>query len=381
MSIPAHIGLVRNIGVLAHVDAGRTTTTERILALTDRSQADGEERGITLTAAATSLAWKGHQLTIVDMPSATALGADARRALVAVDGAVALLDASIGVEPQLEALWRLADEQGVARLVFVNKMDRADADFARAVASIRERLGATPLVLSLPMGTGNGFVGVIDLVRERALTWKAMPFGAAFAEEAIPADRAAEAAAARAEIVAAVQPKDGTTEALVAAIRAAVARGAVVPVIAGSAFRNKGMQPLLDAIVEFLPSPADVAPVAVHEADGAVSARAADEAAPLTAFAFKVGNDPVAGALVFARVFSGALSAGAEVANATSGRVGRVARVLRFEASDRVEVARAGAGDIVALGGLDAHAGDTLTAPGHAAQIEPRTEQVRSRSA
>ena len=382
MSVSSHMAQVRNIAVLAHVDAGRTTTTERILALTDRSRAQGEERGITLTAAAVTCAWRDHELTIVDTPSSAVHGADARRALAAADGAVALIDAATGVEPQLEALWRLADEKGLARLVFVNKMDRADADFSGAVAAIAARLGARPLVLALPLGSGEGFTGLIDLVGMRVLSWKAMPFGAAFTEEAVPADRLAEAEAARAALVAAVAPAGEGLAALVAAIRAAVMNGAVA-VLAGSAFRNRGIQPLLDAVVDYLPSPADIQTVRLHDmASGAIVTRPANDDAPLTAFAFKAGMDPVAGSLVFARLFAGSVAAGAEIANAATGRTGRVARVLRFGASDRIELAKASAGDIVALGGLDdARAGDTLTAPGETALVEPRTEQVRSKSA
>lgn len=383
MTSSAHIGLIRNIAVLAHVDAGRTTTTERILALADRSRAAGEEHGITLTAAATTCGWRGHAVTIIDAPSSLVHGADAARAIRVADGAVALIDASAGVESQLETLWRLADDRALARIVFVNKMDRAGADFGAAVEAVRSRLRAVPLVLALPLGQGSDFIGTIDLVRERALTWKAMPFGAAFAEEAIPADRLAEAQEARAALVAAVAPTQTGTAGLVAAIRAAVVAGTVVPVLPGSAFRNKGMQPLLDAIVDYLPSPDQVGAVEVQDpVNGSLSSRAANDDAPLTVFAFRSGHDPVAGALVFARVFSGVLVQGAEIANATTGQAARVSRVLRFGASDRVELAQATAGDIVALGDLDeARPGDTLTAPGQQALVEPRTEQVRSRSA
>jgi elongation factor G len=382
MSAPAHIGLIRNFGVLAHVDAGKTTTTERILALTDRSPAEAE-RGITLTSAATSCEWRGHRLNIVDLPSSAALSGEARRALKAIDGAVALIDAGAGIEPQLEALWRLADEAKLARIVFVNKMDRADAEFAGTVAAIGTRLGATPLVLTLPFGAGNAFEGVIDLVAGRVLTWRAMPFGAAFEVAAIPAERAADAAAARIALVEAVGATDTSTEGLAAAVRAAVLAGRGVAVLAGSAFRNKGLQPLLDAVVDYLPSPDQVAPLSATEvATGAIVVRPANDGAPLVAFAFRATVDPVAGPLVFARVFSGVIEAGVEIENAGTGRRERAAKVLRFEAADRVVLAAAGAGDIVALAGLgDTHAGDTLTAPGHAVLVEPRSEQARSKSA
>jgi len=383
MTSPANIGSIRNIAVLAHVDAGRTTTTERILALADRSGVAGEEHGMTLTAAATTCGWRGHSVTIIDAPSSLVHGTDAARAIRVVDGAVALIDAESGVEAQLEALWRLADDRALARIVFVNKMDRVGADFGAAVEAVRSQLKAVPLVLALPLGQGSDFIGIIDLVRDRALTWKAMPFGAAFAEEPIPADRLVEAQQARAALIAAVAPKQTGTAGLVAAIRAAVVAGTVVPVLPGSAFRNKGMQPLLDAIVDYLPSPDQVGAVEVQDpVTGSFSSRAANDDAPLTVFAFRSGLDPIAGPLVFARVFSGVLEQGAEIANATTGRATRVSRVLRFEASDRVELARATAGDIVALGGLnEARPGDTLTAPGQLALVEPKTEQVRSRSA
>lgn len=382
MSAPANIGLIRNIGVLAHVDAGKTTTTERILALTDRSPADGE-RGITLTSAATSCEWRGHRLNIVDLPSSAALGADARRAIRAIDGAVALIDAGAGIEPQLEALWRLADAAKLARLVFVNKMDRADAAFGEVVAAIGTQLGATPLVLTLPHGSGGAFEGVIDLVGQRLLTWRAMPFGAAFEVAEIPADRTAEAAAARAALVEAVKAADVSPVGLAAAVRAAVLAGRGVAVLAGSAFRNKGLQPLLDAVVDYLPAPDQVAPLAATEvATGAEVVRPANDGAPLAAFAFRATVDPVAGPLVFARVFSGVVGTGVEMENAGTGRRERAARILRFEASDRIALDAAGAGEIVALAGLgDTHAGDTLAAPGHAVLVEPRTEQARSKSA
>ncbi|MFD7819017.1 elongation factor G [Streptomyces sp. NPDC059785] len=387
---------VRNIGILAHVDAGKTTVTERILFLTGATHRRGEvhdgttvtdfdpqerDRGITIFAAAVSCDWDGHRVNLIDTPGHVDFADEVERSLRVLDGAVAVFDAVAGVEPQSESVWRQADRHGVPRICFVNKLDRAGADFDRAVESIRERLHPVPLAVQLPIGTEGAFTGVVDLLRMRALVWAD---GGAMEEGPVPDHLREEALRRRRileEAVAELHPaaleefcaeSALTTATLAAALRELTRTGDAVVVLCGSAYRNRGIEPLLDAVVAFLPSPLDVPPVR-GTLDGAVHERPADPAAPFAALAFKVTATPT-GRLTCLRVYAGTLGRGDTVLDAGTGRTERVGRILRIQADRHAELERAVAGDIVAVVGLrTARAGSTLCAPSAPLVLEPPT--------
>ncbi|MEU3235488.1 elongation factor G [Streptomyces anthocyanicus] len=386
---------VRNLGILAHVDAGKTTVTERILYLTGTTHKRGEvhdgttvtdfdpqerDRGITIFAAAVSCAWAGHRINLIDTPGHVDFADEVERSLRVLDGAVAVFDAVAGVEPQSESVWRQADRHGVPRIAFVNKMDRAGADLDAAVASIRERLHPVPLVVQLPIGTEDGFTGVVDLPRMRALVWAD---GADAAEEGpVPGTLREEAARRRRVLEEAVAERHPgaleefcdretlTAATLTGALRDLTRTGDGVVVLCGSAYRNRGVEPLLDAVVAYLPSPLDVPPVrGTH--DGAERERPADPAAPMAALAFKVNATPT-GRLTYLRVYSGTIGKGDTVWDAGTRRTERIGRILRVRADRHDPLERAVAGDIVAVVGLKtARAGSTLCAPGAPLLLEP----------
>ncbi len=379
----------RNFGIMAHIDAGKTTTTERILYYTGKSHKIGEvhdgaatmdwmeqeqERGITITSAATTCFWKGKRLNIIDTPGHVDFTIEVERSLRVLDGAVALLDANAGVEPQTETVWRQADKYNVPRMIFVNKMDKLGADFYQSVEMIRTRLGANPLVIQLPIGAESKFAGVIDLVRMKAIVWDNEGLGAAFHEEEIPADRAAEAARAREVMIeAAVEVHEGAMEAylegeepcenaLKQLIRMGTISNTFVPILCGTAFKNKGVQPLLDAVVDYLPSPVDIPAVkGLDVKTGDEIVRRASDDEPLSMLAFKVMNDSFVGSLTFARIYSGKLESGSGVINSVKGRRERVGRMLLMHSNHREDIREACAGDIVAIAGLkETTTGDTL---------------------
>ena len=380
----------RNIGIMAHIDAGKTTTTERILYYTGRSYKMGEvhdgtavmdwmeqeqERGITITSAATTCEWRDNLINIIDTPGHVDFTIEVERSLRVLDGAVAIFDSVAGVEPQSETVWRQADRYGVPRVCFVNKMDRVGADFFRCVDMIAERLAALPLVTQLPIGAESGYRGVVDLVRMRALVWREETLGAEFFDEDVPADMAETAATWRARMVEiALEADDVALEAyldghepdeatLKHCIRAGTVAGKFVPVLNGSAFKNRGVQPLLDAVVDYLPSPADVPSVHGHDAEGEGEVvRESSDDQPFAALAFKIMADPYVGSLTFVRVYSGVLDAGSSVLNTIKNKRERVGRMLLMHANSREDVKEARAGDIVALAGLKGTTtGDTLS--------------------
>ncbi|WP_175407752.1 elongation factor G [Streptomyces sp. TRM64462] len=386
---------VRNLGILAHVDAGKTTVTERILYLTGTTHKRGEvhdgttvtdfdaqerDRGITIFAAAVSCVWDGHRINLIDTPGHVDFSDEVTRSLRVLDGAVAVFDAVAGVEPQSEAVWRQADRHGVPRIAFVNKLDRAGADLDAAVASIRERLGTVPLVAQLPIGREDGFTGVVDLLRMRALVWadgrdtyEEGPVPEALREEALRRRALLEEAVAELhagaldEFCAESSLSAGT---LAAALRDLTRSGDAVVVLCGSAYRNRGIEPLLEAVVAYLPSPLDVPPVR-GALDGAVEERAADPAAPFAALAFKV-QSTATGRLTYVRVYAGTLRKGDTVLDMGTRRTERIGRILRVRADRHTEVDAAVAGDIVAVVGLKAaRAGTTLCAPGAPLVLEP----------
>ncbi|MES9525408.1 elongation factor G [Streptomyces capoamus] len=389
------LAAVRNLGILAHVDAGKTTVTERILYATGTTHKRGEvhdgttvtdfdpqerDRGITIFAAAVSCAWAGHRITLIDTPGHVDFADEVERSLRVLDGAVAVFDAVAGVEPQSESVWRQADRHGVPRIAFVNKLDRAGADLDRAVASIRERLHPAPLVVQLPIGAEDGFTGVVDLVRMRSLVWGdgegpavegAVP--EALREEAVRRRRVLEEAVAERHPAALEEFCDRgalSAPALAAALRDLTRTGDGVVVLCGSAYRNRGIEPLLDAVVAYLPSPLDV-PAVRGAGDDAGQRRAADPDAPFAALVFKV-NASATGRLAHVRVYSGTLAKGDTVRDPGSGRTERVARILRVMADRHVQLDRAVAGDIVALAGVKAaRAGATLCDPGAPLLLEP----------
>ena len=383
------LGRYRNIGIMAHIDAGKTTTTERILFYTGRSHRMGEvhdgaatmdwmdqeqERGITITSAATTCFWRDHRINIIDTPGHVDFTIEVERSLRVLDGAVCVFDSVAGVEPQSETVWRQADRYGVPRVCFVNKMDRIGADFDRCVSMIRERLGATPLVVQLPVGVEARYAGAVDLISMKALLWKDETLGAEYVEAEIPADMTDAAQAARESLVlAAVEYDDAALEAFLegeepdsAVLRRCVRKGALagafVPVLNGSAFKNKGVQPLLDSVVDYLPAPSDVAAVegVAPKSDEPVSRASADDE-PFSALAFKIMNDKYVGSLTFARVYSGVLESGSAVVNTIKGKRERIGRMLAMHANHREDIKEARAGDIVALCGLkNTTTGDTL---------------------
>ncbi|MFF0162000.1 elongation factor G [Streptomyces sp. NPDC005263] len=388
---------VRNLGILAHVDAGKTTVTERILYATGTTHRRGEvhdgttvtdfdpqerDRGITIFAAAVSCAWDGHRINLIDTPGHVDFADEVERSLRVLDGAVAVFDAVAGVEPQSESVWRQADRYGVPRIAFVNKLDRAGADLDTAVASIRERLHPAPLVVQLPIGAEDGFTGVVDLLRMRALTWgpdgdtaTEGPVPDALYEEALRRRRLLEEAVAERHPAALEEFCDRETlsaATLTAALRDLTRSGDGVVVLCGSAYRNRGIEPLLDAVVAYLPSPLDV-PAVRGTLDGTEQEqeRAADPHAPFAALAFKV-HATATGRLTYIRVYSGTIGKGDTVLDAGAGRTERIGRILRVRADRHAQVDRALAGDIVAVVGLkSARAGSTLCAPDAPLVLEP----------
>lgn len=379
----------RNIGIMAHIDAGKTTTTERILYYTGINYKIGEvhegtatmdwmvqeqERGITITSAATTCLWRDHRVNIIDTPGHVDFTIEVERSLRVLDGAVGVFCSVGGVEPQTETVWRQADKYQVPRIAFVNKMDRLGADFFRVVQMIKDRLGARAVPLQLPIGAEDKFIGVIDLVRMKAIVWEDESLGAKFRDEAIPEELASVAAEYREKLIEAAADSDETimekylegheiseTE-LTKAIRSATLAIKIIPVLCGSAFRNKGVQPLLDAVIEYLPSPLDIPPVKGIDPDTqAPDERPAKDDAPFSALAFKIMTDPFVGTLSFFRVYSGSLSAGASVYNSTKGKRERIGRLLKMHANKREEIKEVYAGDIAAGVGLrTATTGDTL---------------------
>ena len=388
----------RNIGIMAHIDAGKTTTTERILYYTGKSYKIGEvhegtatmdwmeqeqERGITITSAATTCFWKAaegqgpeHRINIIDTPGHVDFTIEVERSLRVLDGAVACFDGVAGVEPQSETVWRQAEKYKVPRMCFVNKLDRTGANFEMCVQMIKDRLGARPAVLYLPIGIESGFKGLVDLVENRAIIWLEESLGAKFEYQDIPDDLKDAAEAARMELIEmAVEQDDDVMEAYLggdepdtATLKALIRKGTLnfsfVPVLCGSAFKNKGVQPLLDAVVDYLPSPLDIPPVEGLKLDGeTVETRPASDEAPFSALAFKIMNDPFVGTLTFARIYSGKLETASQVINSVKDKKEKVGRMLLMHANDREDIQVAYAGDIVALAGLkDTTTGDTLCA-------------------
>ncbi len=379
----------RNIGIMAHIDAGKTTTTERILYYTGKSYKIGEvhegsaamdwmeqeqERGITITSAATTTFWRDHRVNIIDTPGHVDFTIEVERSLRVLDGAVAVFDSVAGVEPQSETVWRQADKYGVPRICFVNKMDRMGSDFLRCVGMIEDRLGATPLVLTLPIGRESDYVGNVDLLRNEAAIWDGEALGATFNYGPIPEAYREQAAEYRQKLIeAAVELDDEALEkffegeepdyaTLLRLIRKGTLENNFVPVMCGSAFKNKGVQPLLDAVVDFLPSPMDVEGCkgVVPDTEDEV-VRNASDSEPFAALAFKIMSDPYVGSLSFARVYSGVIEAGSYAQNSVKGKRERIGRILLMHANSREELKDARAGDIVAFVGLkDTTTGDTL---------------------
>ncbi len=374
---------------MAHIDAGKTTTTERILYYTGITYKLGEvhegtatmdwmeqeqERGITITSAATTCFWHDHRINIIDTPGHVDFTAEVERSLRVLDGAVAVFCAVGGVEPQSETVWHQADKYGVPRIAFVNKMDRAGADFLHTVSMIRERLGANPVPIQLPIGSEENFLGVVDLIRQKALLYKDETLGAEFEEMEVPDELAADVQTAREKLIEAASEVDDalmekyldgeplTEDELVAAIRKATLALRLVPVLAGAAFKNKGVQPLLDAVVAFLPAPTDIrAIVGRSPEDGSSVSRPASDDAPFSALIFKIMTDPYVGQLAFFRVYSGILESGSHVVNATRGKTYRIGRLLKMHANKREDIKTVYAGDIAAAVGLrNAQTGDTI---------------------
>ena len=379
----------RNIGIMAHIDAGKTTTTERVLYYTGRSYKLGEvhegtatmdwmeqeqERGITITSAATTCFWRDHRINIIDTPGHVDFTIEVERSLRVLDGAVAIFDSVAGVEPQSETVWRQADKYGVPRMCFINKMDRVGTDFFRCVEMIRDRLGANPLVLQLPVGAESDYRGVIDLLAMKAIIWKDEALGAEYQAEEIPEDLVALAEDYRARLIeTAVEVDDAVLEGylegsepdidtLKRCIRAGTTAGAFIPVLNGSAFKNKGVQPLLDAIVDYLPAPSDLEAMrGTHPDRAEVVTREASDEEPFAGLAFKVMTDPFVGSLVFVRIYSGVLTGGTQVLNSGKRKRERIGRMLLMHANHREDIKEARTGDIVALCGLKSvTTGDTL---------------------
>ncbi len=391
MGVP--IDRIRNIGIMAHIDAGKTTTTERMLFYTGRTRRIGEvdagdsqmdwmelerERGISITAAATTCHWKGHQVNIIDTPGHVDFTVEVERSLRILDGAVAIFCAVSGVQAQSEAVWKRATRYGIPRVVFVNKMDRRGADFYGVLGELRERLGANAVAVQVPLGQGDDFRGVVDLIGMVALQWDPEDdFGATFRVEPVPDDLAERARSLRRQLLERLGEQDDALLAELleervpdpaevrASLRSAVIRGGVFPVLCGAAYRNTAVQPLLDAVCDYLPSPVDLPAVAGSDpATGARVERSAVSGGPLAALAFKLAVDPYVGKLVYLRLYSGTLRRGESARNSTRGRSDRVARLFRVHANRREEIQSAEAGDIVAVAGLrHTVTGDTLCDP------------------
>ncbi|MFK4763310.1 elongation factor G [Desulfobaculum sp. SPO524] len=389
----------RNIGIMAHIDAGKTTTTERVLFYTGVSHKIGEthdgestmdwmeqeqERGITITSAATTCFWKEHRINIIDTPGHVDFTMEVERALRVLDGAVAVFDAVSGVEPQSETVWRQADRYNVPRIAFVNKMDRIGADFFRCVEMLKDRLGAKAVPLQLPIGNEDQFRGMVDLITGQALLFDDETRGAEFAVEPVPADLQEQYETLRTEMIEAIAEEDEalmdkylsgeelTEEEIINGIRVATTNMAIAPVLCGTAFKNKGVQPLLDAVVNFLPSPLDIEQMVGHAPGTEDKIECpCDDDKPLAALAFKLATDPYVGHLTFLRLYSGTIESGMTVINADTGKKERIGRLLKMHANDREEIKWAGAGDIVAAVGLKTvSTGDTLCEPGKAVVLE-----------
>ena len=388
----------RNFGIMAHIDAGKTTTTERILYYTGKSHKIGEvhegaatmdwmaqeqERGITITSAATTAFWDGKRLNIIDTPGHVDFTIEVERSLRVLDGAVCVLDSNQGVEPQTETVWRQGDKYKVPRIVFCNKMDKTGADFYKCLADIVDRLGARPVALQLPIGSESNFKGMVDLVRMKALVYNQDSLGSMYDIEEIPADLADKAKEYREKLVEAAveldddamaayldgtEPDEDTLKRLV---RKAVLTGAFYPVLCGTAFKNKGVQPLLDAVVAYLPSPLDVPAIKGIDEKGEEVVRHADDKEPMALLAFKIMDDPFVGTITFCRIYSGVLQSGTGVVNSTREKKERIGRMLLMHANNREDIKEAYAGDIVALAGLkEARTGDTLCDPEHPVILE-----------
>jgi elongation factor G len=394
------LAMTRNIGIMAHIDAGKTTTTERILYYTGKTYKIGEvhegaavmdwmvqeqERGITITSAATTCKWKDTWINIIDTPGHVDFTVEVERSLRVLDGAVAVFDAVAGVEPQTETVWRQANKYGVPRMCFVNKMDRIGADFFRAVDMIRDRLDATVAVVQIPVGAEGHFKGMVDLIVMKALIWdESSPGGEEYTEEDIPADLQDEADKWRMQLIDTVATFDDaltekylgeeeiTAADLKRALRTSTIAGDLVPVLCGSAFKNKGVQPMLDAVVDYLPSPVDIPPTKGLDVKGIEELeRRADDSEPFAALAFKIMTDPHMGKLTYARVYSGTLAKGGTIVNSTKDRKERAGRILQMHANHREDRDAAFAGDIVALVGLkQTTTGDTLCDPNAAIVLE-----------
>lgn len=418
------IDTVRNIGIMAHIDAGKTTTTERILYYTGKTYKIGEvhegstemdwmeqerERGITITSATTTCFWRNHRINIIDTPGHVDFTVEVERSLRVLDGAVAVFDAVAGVEPQSETVWRQANKYSVPRIAFVNKMDRMGANFDQCVRMIAERLGAVPLVVQLPIGKEDHFEGIVDLIRMKAVIWDEETLGASYREDDISEDMRPLAQAARERLLETIAEVDdgflvryvdglavGTDE-IKAAIRGAVLRLQLVPVLAGASFKNKGVQPLLDAVVDYLPSPVDLPPIeGLDTATGKSAVRIPKAKEPFAALVFKIMTDPYVGQLAFFRVYSGSLSSGSQVYNSTRNTRERIGRLLQMHANKREDIKEVSAGDIAAAVGLKgARTGDTLCdevnqiilesivfpEPVISVAIEPKTKEGQDRLA
>ncbi|HZH28429.1 MAG TPA: elongation factor G [Azospirillaceae bacterium] len=382
----------RNIGIAAHIDAGKTTTTERILYYTGKSYKIGEvhegtatmdwmeqeqERGITITSAATTAFWKDHRINIIDTPGHVDFTIEVERSMRVLDGAIAVFDSVAGVEPQSETVWRQADKYGVPRMCFVNKMDRIGANFYRCVDMMVDRLGTTPVVIQLPIGAESEFVGVVDILRMKAIIWKDESLGAEFYEDEIPANLKDKAAEYRAKLIETVVEMDdaaleaylGGEEPSIETLKACIRKGTIqlkfVPVVCGAAFKNKGVQPMLDAVVDYLPSPLEVPQIRGMKVDSdEAEMRAIADDAPFSGLAFKIMSDPFVGSLTFVRVYSGTVTSGSYVLNSTKGDRERVGRMLLMHANSREEIKEAHTGDIVAFASLkNTITGDTLCDP------------------
>ena len=380
---------IRNIGIMAHIDAGKTTTTERILYYTGVLHRMGEvhdgaatmdwmqqerERGITITSAATTCFWANHRINIIDTPGHVDFTAEVERSLRVLDGAVGVFCAVGGVEPQSETVWRQADKYNVPRIAFVNKMDRTGADFFRVLEMMRDRLGSNFVPVQIPVGSGEMFTGLIDLVKMRLVSYQEDPLGVKFTEDVIPHDLEEEANSYREKLLESVSDFDDTLmekflegeevgeEEIKVALRQAVVAGTAVPVFCGSAFKNKGVQRLLDGVVDYLPSPADIPAVEGHDPKTKdPQVREIDDDAPFAALAFKVVTDPYVGRLTYFRVYSGTLKAGSYVANSNKGKRERIGRMLQMHANKREEIEEVNTGDIAAVVGLkDTGTGETL---------------------
>jgi elongation factor G len=388
----------RNIGIMAHIDAGKTTTTERILYYTGKSYKIGEvhegaatmdwmvqeqERGITITSAATTCFWKDCRINIIDTPGHVDFTIEVERSLRVLDGAVAVFDGVAGVEPQSETVWRQADKYNVPRICFVNKMDRMGANFYRCVDMIVEKLGASPVVLNFPIGSESDFAGVVDVVEMKAYIWRTEDLGAKYDITDIPSDLKSQTEKYRAKLLdtvvetddvameAYLEGKEINIELIKKCIRKGTIKGKFVPVLCGTAFKNKGVQPLLDAVVDYLPSPLDIGETHCHKLDGAETTRKPDDSEPLAGLAFKIMTDPFVGSITFFRIYSGVLEAGSSVLNSVKDKTERIGRMLLMHANNREDIKQAFAGDIVALCGLKyTTTGETLCSPNNSVILE-----------